>query len=66
MKMERAIYDKTISDNEPMSCWYCEGKAFGTLTFPNGDEVWSCVRCAGLKGKVKKFRGKRLVINQTT
>ncbi len=52
--MKKPIFKKTVFDNIPASCWFCEGKAYGTLNYTDGSEIYCCSDCVRKNGK---FRG---------
>ena len=52
----RATWKRSVYNNEPAACWYCEAPTNCTLLFKNGEEFWSCLKCAVLHGKIKKTK----------
>lgn len=55
-RRKRPTYRIIVTNNELPSCWYCEKKCRGALTFPNGDEIWACQKCAKEHGRIKRFK----------
>ena len=45
-----------ILSNVPMPCWYCDAKTFKAIYLLDGSEVWCCVKCFKIKGKVRRKR----------
>lgn len=44
-----------IFSGESAKCWFCHNSCNGILYFKNGDEIFSCIPCTKLHGKIKRL-----------